>query len=149
MLAREGREVINLSGGMHARARAGLPVVAAGGHPAGWREPVIVLAVAAGLLIGASLGALGGGRSILTVPALVYLLGQSAHQATAASLTVVGTAAAVGALAHARGGRVRLKAGATFGILGIAGSCAGSRASAAVPASGRADTAARVPGVCP
>ena len=48
---------------------------------------------------------------------------------------VVGTAAAVGALVHAHAGRVRLKAGATFGVLGIAGSYAGSRASAAVPAS--------------
>ncbi len=96
---------------------------------------MIGLAVVAGLLIGASLGALGGGGSILTVPALVYLLGQSAHQATTTSLMVVGTAAAVGALAHARGGRVRLKSGTTFGVLGIAGSYAGSRASAAVPAS--------------
>ena len=95
---------------------------------------MIGLAVVAGLLIGASLGALGGGGSILTVPALVYLLGQSAHQATSASLMVVGTAAAVGALMHAHAGRVRLKAGATFGVLGIAGSYAGSRASAAVPA---------------
>lgn len=93
-----------------------------------------MLAVAAGLLIGASLGALGGGGSILTVPALVYLLGQSAHRATTASLMVVGTAAAVGALVHARAGRVRLRAGAAFGVLGIAGSYAGSRASAAVPA---------------
>jgi rhodanese-related sulfurtransferase len=33
MLAREGREVISLSGGMHAWARAGLPVVAYGGRP--------------------------------------------------------------------------------------------------------------------
>ena len=33
MLAREGREVSNLSGGMHAWARAGLPVVAKGGGP--------------------------------------------------------------------------------------------------------------------
>ena len=96
---------------------------------------MILLAVAAGLLIGASLGALGGGGSILTVPALVYLLGQSPHQATTASLVVVGTAAVVGAVVHARAGRVRLKAGATFGVLGIAGSYAGSRASAAVPAS--------------
>jgi uncharacterized membrane protein YfcA len=95
---------------------------------------VILLAVAAGLLIGASLGALGGGGSILTVPALVYLLGQSPHQATTASLIVVGTAAIVGALAHARAGRVRLKAGVMFGVLGIADSYAGSRASTAVPA---------------
>lgn len=93
-----------------------------------------VLAIAAGLLIGVSLGALGGGGSILTVPALVYLLGLTPHQATTASLLVVGVAAVVGALAHARGGRVRLKTGAMFGALGVAGSYAGSLISAAVPA---------------
>lgn len=92
------------------------------------------LAVAAGLLIGLSLGALGGGGSILTVPALVYLLGQSPHQATGASLLVVGIAAVVGAIAHARAGRVAVKAGAAFGVLGVAGSYLGSRLSAAVPA---------------
>jgi hypothetical protein len=95
---------------------------------------VTLIAVVAGLLIGASLGALGGGGSILTVPALVYLLGLSPHRATTASLMVVGAAAAVGAVTHARSGRVRLKTGATFGLLGIAGSYAGSLASAAVPA---------------
>ena len=95
---------------------------------------MLLVAVLAGLLIGASLGALGGGGSILTVPALVYLLGQSPHQATTASLMVVGAAAIVGAVIHARGGRVRLKTGAMFGLLGIAGSYAGSLASAAVPA---------------
>jgi uncharacterized membrane protein YfcA len=91
-------------------------------------------AVAAGLLIGLSLGALGGGGSILTVPALVYLLGQSPHQAVTASLLVVGIAAATGAIAHARAGRVRLRSGAVFGGLGIVGSYAGSLASGAVPA---------------
>jgi uncharacterized membrane protein YfcA len=95
---------------------------------------VTLIAVVAGLLIGASLGALGGGGSILTVPALVYLLGQSAHRATTASLMVVGAAAIVGAVTHARCGRVRLKTGAMFGVLGITGSYAGSLASAAVPA---------------
>jgi len=95
---------------------------------------VAVLAIAAGLMIGLSLGAMGGGGSILAVPALVYLLGQSPHQATTASLLVVSIAAVAGAVAHARDGRVRLKEGAVFGVLGIAGSYAGSRASAAVPA---------------
>ena len=33
LLAREGRDVVNLTGGMHAWARAGLPVVASGGTP--------------------------------------------------------------------------------------------------------------------
>ena len=93
-----------------------------------------LLAVAVGLLIGLSLGALGGGGSILTVPALVYLLGQSPHQATTASLLVVGIAAVAGAVMHARAGRARLRTGAVFGTLGIAGSYAGSLASAAVPA---------------
>lgn len=95
---------------------------------------MLVLAIAVGLLIGLSLGALGGGGSILTVPALVYLLGQSPHQATTASLLVVGTAAITGAVSHARARRARLKIGAIFGLLGIAGSYAGSLASAAVPA---------------
>lgn len=92
-------------------------------------------AIAVGLLIGLSLGALGGGGSILAVPALVYLLGQSPHQATTASLLVVGGAAVAGAIIHARAGRVRLREGAVFGVLGIAGSYAGSLLSAAVPAS--------------
>ena len=92
------------------------------------------LAIAAGLLIGVSLGALGGGGSILTVPALVYLLGLSPHRATTASLLVVGVAAVTGAVAHARGGRVRLKTGAMFGAAGVAGSYAGSLVSATVPA---------------
>ena len=92
------------------------------------------LAIVAGLLIGLSLGALGGGGSILAVPALVYLLGQSPHQATTASLLVVGAAAVVRAITHARAGRVRLREGAVFGALGIAGSYAGSHLSAAVPA---------------
>src|SRR6266704_1642919 len=95
----------------------------------------MLLAIGVGLLIGLSLGALGGGGSILTIPALVYLLGQSPHQATAASLLVVGLAAVVGAIAHARAGRARLKTGAVFGLLGVIGSYAGSLASAAVPAS--------------
>src|SRR6266516_193835 len=96
---------------------------------------MMLLAIGVGLLIGLSLGALGGGGSILAVPALVYLLGQSPHQATATSLLVVGGAAGAGAIIHARAGRVRLREGAVFGVLGIAGSYAGSRLSAAVPAS--------------
>src|SRR5579875_3478000 len=79
-----------------------------------------------------SLGALGGGGSILTVPALVYLLHQNAHAATTASLIIVGLTALAGAIGHWRAGRVRAGAGAVFGLLGIAGSYAGSRASAAV-----------------
>ncbi len=95
---------------------------------------MILLAATVGTLIGLSLGALGGGGSILTVPVLVYLLGQPPHQAVTASLLVVAIAAVAGAVSHARAGRVRLSEGAAFGALGIAGSYLGSRASAAVPA---------------
>ena len=50
----------------------------------------LAIAVVAGALIGLSLGALGGGGSVLAVPVLVYGLGQSAAQATTGSLLVVG-----------------------------------------------------------
>ena len=86
---------------------------------------MVLAAIGAGLLIGVSLGALGGG-SILTVPALVYLLGQSLHQATTTSLLVVGTAALAGAASHARAGRVRFREGTgTFAAAAIAGTLAG------------------------
>ena len=94
---------------------------------------LLAVAVPVGLLIGLSLGALGGGGSILTVPALVYLLGQDARAATTGSLLVVGVTALAGVLAHHRHGRVRLGQGLAFGVLGIAGSWAGSRLSASVP----------------
>ncbi len=71
----------------------------------------LVLAVAAGVLIGLALGALGGGGSILAVPVLVYLLDQSPAQATTGSLVVVGVTALVGAVTAARGGQVLLARG--------------------------------------
>ena len=86
----------------------------------------LILAAILGVVIGISLGALGGGGSILTVPALVYALGQSPHSATTASLVIVGITAAAGAAAHARAGRVKWSAGTGFGVAGIAASYAGT-----------------------
>src|SRR5204862_1710049 len=77
-------------------------------------------------------GGLGGGGSILAVPALVYLLGQSPHEATAGALVVVAVGAATGLACHARAGRIRWAAGAVFGALGTAGSYLGTRWSAAL-----------------
>jgi uncharacterized protein len=91
----------------------------------------LAVAVGLGLLIGLALGALGGGGSILTVPALVYLLGEPPHAAATASLIIVGVTALSGTLIHARAGTVQWKQGFTFGVLGILGSYAGSRLSAA------------------
>lgn len=86
----------------------------------------IALALIFGLIIGISLGALGGGGSILTVPVLVYVIGQTARGATTASLVIVGITALVGALGHARSGNVRWGAGITFGIIGVAASYLGT-----------------------
>lgn len=93
---------------------------------------MLAVAIPVGLLIGLSLGALGGGGSILTVPALVYLLSQSPRQATTGSLIIVGITALTGMAAHLRAHRVRLRQGAVFGILGVAGAYVGSRLSAHV-----------------
>ncbi|MFF7229823.1 TSUP family transporter [Streptomyces sioyaensis] len=93
---------------------------------------IAVAALPCGLLIGLLLGALGGGGSVLAVPALVYLLGQSPHEATAGALVVVTAGAVTGLVCHARAGRVRWAAGTAFGALGTAGSYLGSRWSAAL-----------------
>jgi len=84
------------------------------------------VAVGLGLLIGLALGSLGGGGSILAVPVLAHIAGQSAVAATSTSLVAVGVAAAVAAVSHARADRVRWDAAAAFLITGIAGTWAGS-----------------------
>jgi len=92
----------------------------------------VLLAIPIGVLIGLSLGGLGGGGSILTVPALVYLLGVSPHSATTASLIIVGITALAGVAVHLRAGRVRARSGITFGVLGAGGAFLGSRLSASI-----------------
>lgn len=86
-----------------------------------------------GLLIGTVLGALGGGGAILTVPVLVYALGQDPRTATTSSLLIVGTTSLLALAPHACAGHVRFGHGLLFGALGAAGSFAGSAASTAVP----------------
>lgn len=85
-----------------------------------------LLASPLGLLIGISLGALGGGGSILAVPALVYAAGQDPKQATTTSLVLVTLTALIGIAPHWRAGRVRFVAGAVFGLAGVGGSLLGS-----------------------
>ena len=85
-----------------------------------------LLASPLGFLIGVSLGALGGGGSILAVPVLVYAAGQDAQGATATSLLLVGAAALVGMAAHHRAGRVRVGTGIAFGFAGVGGSVVGT-----------------------
>ena len=92
----------------------------------------LVLAIVAGVLIGLSLGALGGGGSILAVPVLVYALDQSPAQATTGSLVVVGVTSLIGAITAYRAGNVLLGRGVTFGLLAIGGAALGAKASALV-----------------
>jgi len=91
-----------------------------------------LLASPLGFLIGISLGALGGGGSILAVPALVYGAGIGPKPATTASLLIVGLTALLGMTAHLRAGRVRVGSGLVFGAVGIGGSLLGSRLNTAV-----------------
>lgn len=85
-----------------------------------------LLASPLGFLVGFSMGALGGGGSILAVPVLVYVVGQAAPVATTTSLVVVGLAALAGMGDHWRAGRVRPGIGVVFGLAGIGGSIGGS-----------------------
>ncbi len=79
-----------------------------------------ILGYAASVVIGISLGLIGGGGSILTVPVLVYLMGVEPVMATAYSLFIVGSTALVGALPKWRSGVVNVKIALIFGIPSIA-----------------------------
>jgi uncharacterized protein len=75
-----------------------------------------LLGFAAAVIIGISLGLIGGGGSILTVPVLVYLLGISPVMSTAYSLFIVGGSALVGVVNYARKGLVDYKTALAFGL---------------------------------
>ncbi len=95
-------------------------------------NPRAILVSPLGFLIGVSLGALGGGGSILAVPALVYGAGEDPKAATTTSLVIVGATALGGMVAHLRAGRVRVVPGILFGLAGVGGSVVGTRLNGAV-----------------
>ncbi len=84
-------------------------------------------------VIGLTLGLMGGGGSILTVPVFVYVLGFPAKTAIAMSLPMVGVTSLVGAFAHWRAGRVHLRTAGIFGVFAMAGSYAGARLAVFIP----------------
>lgn len=86
---------------------------------------MLVLALALSILIGVSLGLLGGGGSILTTPILLYALGMAPKTAIATSLVVVGVTSLAGLIPHARAGNVDWKIGLLFGVAGMSGAYAG------------------------
>ncbi len=77
-----------------------------------------------GVAIGFALGLTGGGGSIVTLPVLVYLVGEPVHEAIGTSLAVVGAIAAQGVAVHRS--NVRFKDGAIVGVLGVIGNIPGS-----------------------
>lgn len=92
----------------------------------------MLILVAIGLTLGLLLGVLGGGGSILTVPALVYGAGLEPKQAIATSLTVVGVTSAVGALRQWRQGTVQPRRALGFAVATMVGAFAGGKVSAFV-----------------
>ncbi|MER5396190.1 sulfite exporter TauE/SafE family protein [Streptomyces sp. NPDC002599] len=94
---------------------------------------VLILALAAGAVTGLALGALGGGGSVLTVPALIYLLGFAPSAATTASLVIVTLTSVTALSAHAREGTVRWRAGALFAAAGLIPAALGGALSGQLP----------------
>lgn len=80
---------------------------------------MITLGYILAVLVGVSLGLIGSGGSILTVPILVYIMGVDPVLATAYSLFIVGATALVGGVQSARQGRVDFKTAIIFGIPSI------------------------------
>jgi uncharacterized membrane protein YfcA len=85
-----------------------------------------LLAAALGLVVGVVIGGLGGGGGVLAVPALVYVVGQSAQDATAGSVVIVGITAVVGVLVRVRSGHVRWRSGLALGAVGIPSAALGT-----------------------
>ncbi|MFF3313468.1 sulfite exporter TauE/SafE family protein [Streptomyces sp. NPDC002952] len=93
----------------------------------------LILALIAGAVVGLALGSLGGGGSVLAVPALIYLLGFTPAAATTASLIIVTATSLTALYAHYRTGTVRWKAGALFAAAGLLPAAAAGAAASHLP----------------
>jgi len=93
----------------------------------------LILALLGALAIGLSLGLLGSGGSILTVPVLHYLVGQPDKVAIGGSLLVVGLIAAAGSVPYALRRQVDWRNVAWFGLPGMAGAFGGATLARWVP----------------
>ncbi len=85
----------------------------------------LALTLLLSVLIGLSLGLLGGGGSILTVPILTYVAGLEPKEAITTSLFVVGVTSIVSVVTHARKKRVKWRTGLVFGAAGMVGAFGG------------------------
>ena len=93
----------------------------------------MILTIIGALVVGGTLGLLGSGGSILTVPILVYLLGRSASVAVPESLAIVGSIALLAAIPHAKAGRVHWPAFWAFSAGGALGAYTGALLAELVP----------------
>lgn len=80
---------------------------------------MFIVGYVAAIFIGVSLGLIGGGGSILTVPVLVYLFRVDAVLATAYSLFIVGSTSVIGSFSYFKKGLVNIKTAIVFGIPSI------------------------------
>jgi uncharacterized protein len=87
---------------------------------------MVFATVALGLVIGLVIGGLGGGGGALTVPALVYLLGLTAQDATTSSVLIVGISSLAGAVTRLRDGSLRWRTGFAFAAVGAPAAYLGS-----------------------
>lgn len=94
---------------------------------------MLILAAVLAVVMGLTLGLLGGGGSILTVPILVYILAVPEKTAIAMSLLVVGTTSLVAMTSHARQGNVSWRTGVIFGLFGMVGAFLGGKIAAFIP----------------
>ncbi len=88
--------------------------------------PIFLIGLILSGAIGLSLGLIGGGGSILTVPILVYFLGVNPHDAVTMSLAVVGATSLFGTYLHWRRENVVFSTGGIFGAAGVVGAFLGS-----------------------
>lgn len=94
---------------------------------------MIAIPVLLGLVVGALIGLLGGGGSILAVPALVYLADQDLQQSVATSLVVVGITAVVALLPRVRARQISWRIGLLFGAAGAATAFTGAAVNRLLP----------------
>lgn len=96
-------------------------------------EPLLILVLALSVVVGLTLGLLGGGGSILMVPLLTYVAGMDAKESITTSLFVVGVTSLASLLPHARARNVRWVPGLVFAAASMIGAFLGGLASAAIP----------------
>jgi len=92
-------------------------------------DPIIIfLSIISGVIVGFSLGLIGGGGSVLAVPLLLYVVGvKDTHLAIGTSALAVGIIAGISLLNHKKLGNIRIKKGLLFAIPGIVGTLLGAQ----------------------